>query len=201
MPNRECEKRPILGGGLGGGLVPFPHCPPHRNPLESLVISEPLPLVDRNIGPVHRQIQHARPHRRQALRHPLSRTSRACATRRLTAPTWRSRARLLSASEVTAPRGYQRSTRSLTASVLETLPDAMFVIDQRGSVQYFSTAAERLFVYSADEVRGQNVKMRIPSPYRERYQTTRERRIIGIGRVVVSPAQGRQHLPDRALGR
>jgi two-component system sensor kinase FixL len=84
------------------------------------------------------------------------------------------------------------TSESLLRSVLETVPDAMVVIDQRGIVQYFSTTAERLFGYSADEVRGQNVKMLMPAPYRDqhdsylqRYHTTGERRIIGIGRVVV----------------
>ncbi|TMJ02020.1 MAG: PAS domain S-box protein [Alphaproteobacteria bacterium] len=77
-------------------------------------------------------------------------------------------------------------------SILETIPDAMIVIDERGAMQSFSTAASRLFGYSADEALGQNVKMLMPSPYREshddylaRYLGTGERRIIGIGRVVV----------------
>ncbi len=84
------------------------------------------------------------------------------------------------------------SESALLRSVLETVPDAMVVIDQRGIVQYFSTTAERLFGYTAGEVRGQNVRMLMPPPYRDqhdsylqRYQTTGERRIIGIGRVVV----------------
>jgi two-component system sensor kinase FixL len=77
-------------------------------------------------------------------------------------------------------------------SILETVPDAMIVIDDRGKMQSFSTAAERLFGYRAGEVLGQNVKILMPSPYREahdgyleRYERTGERRIIGIGRVVV----------------
>jgi len=77
-------------------------------------------------------------------------------------------------------------------SILETIPDAMIVIDERGAMQSFSTAAARLFGYSADEVLGKNVRMLMPSPYREshdgylqRYLRTGERRIIGIGRVVV----------------
>jgi two-component system, LuxR family, sensor kinase FixL len=81
---------------------------------------------------------------------------------------------------------------ALLRSVLETVPDAMVVIDRHGIVQFFSTAAERLFGYAADEMRGQNVRMLMPPPYREqhdgylkRYQETHERRIIGIGRVVV----------------
>ena len=77
-------------------------------------------------------------------------------------------------------------------SILETVPDAMIVINERGLVQSFSVAAERLFGYGPSEVVGKNIKMLMPSPYREshdgfldRYLRTGERRIIGIGRVVV----------------
>ena len=77
-------------------------------------------------------------------------------------------------------------------SILETVPDAMIVIDTRGIMQSFSKAAERLFGYQAAEVIGQNVKLLMPSPYREqhdayldRYGRTGEKRIIGIGRVVM----------------
>ena len=59
-------------------------------------------------------------------------------------------------------------------------------------MQSFSKTAERLFGYRASEVLGSNIKMLMPSPYREnhddyleRYLRTGERRIIGIGRVVV----------------
>jgi two-component system sensor kinase FixL len=81
---------------------------------------------------------------------------------------------------------------ALLRSILETIPDAMVVIDHLGNVHSFSRAAERLFGYSAAEVHGQNVTMLMPSPYREqhdghltRYLTTGKSRIIGIGRVVV----------------
>jgi two-component system sensor kinase FixL len=77
-------------------------------------------------------------------------------------------------------------------SILETIPDAMIVIDEWGVIQSFSSAASRLFGYAASDVIGQNVRMLMPSPYREshdgylgRYLSTGERRIIGIGRVVV----------------
>jgi len=76
-------------------------------------------------------------------------------------------------------------------SILATVPDAMIVIDEAGHIQSFSTAAETLFGYKAGEVIGQNVKMLMPLPYRdehdaymERYLTTGERRIIGLGRTV-----------------
>jgi two-component system, LuxR family, sensor kinase FixL len=81
-------------------------------------------------------------------------------------------------------------------SVLDSIPDAMVVINERGLIQSFSSAAERLFGFTAADVIGKNVKILMPSPYREdhdgyieRYLRTGERRIIGIGRVVV----GRRH--------
>ena len=77
-------------------------------------------------------------------------------------------------------------------SILDTIPDAMIVIDERGVMRSFSSAASRLFGYGPDEVLGKNVKMLMPSPYREhhdgyihRYLTTGEKRIIGIDRIVV----------------
>ena len=76
-------------------------------------------------------------------------------------------------------------------SILETVPEAMIVIDENGAVTSFSAAAAQLFGYSPEEVVGQNVKMLMPEPYRaehdsyiERYLKTGEARIIGYGRVV-----------------
>lgn len=84
-----------------------------------------------------------------------------------------------------------REREARLTSILQTVPEAIIVIDERGSIESFSPAAERLFGYAAEEVRGRNVSMLMPSPYREQhdrymdhYLTTGERRIIGIGRVV-----------------
>jgi two-component system, LuxR family, sensor kinase FixL len=93
-------------------------------------------------------------------------------------------------------------------SILDTVPDAMIVIDEHGIMQSFSTAAERMFGYSAAEVLGKNVKMFMPSPYREghdgyleRYLRTGERRIIGIGRVVVGERRNGSTFPmELAVG-
>jgi len=77
-------------------------------------------------------------------------------------------------------------------SILDTVPDAMVVIDADGLISSFSAAAERLFGWSAQEVLGRNVRVLMPEPYHHahdgymaRYMRTGERRIIGIGRIVV----------------
>ncbi len=93
-------------------------------------------------------------------------------------------------------------------SILDTVPEAMIVIDERGSIQSFSSAAERLFGLSAAEAIGQNVRTLMPSPYREghdgylqRYMNTGERRIIGIGRVVVGQRKDGSTFPmELAVG-
>ena len=77
-------------------------------------------------------------------------------------------------------------------SVLDTVPDAMVVIDTRGIMQSFSATAEKLFGHTAKEAVGQSVSILMPGPQRDqhdgylnRYLATGERRIIGVGRVVV----------------
>ena len=93
-------------------------------------------------------------------------------------------------------------------SILETIPDAMVVIDEKGLIRDFSHAAERQFGWTADEVTGRNIKMLMPSPYREehdsyleRYERTGERRIIGVGRVVVGERKDGSTFPmELAVG-
>ena len=107
--------------------------------------------------------------------------------------------RLVGASKVL--RDISASKRALTAlsereahlqSVLDTIPDAMIVIDPQGIMHSFSATAEKQFGYAAAEVVGRNVSMLMPGPYREqhdsylaRYLATGEKRIIGVGRLVV----------------
>ncbi|ODT60295.1 MAG: PAS domain-containing sensor histidine kinase [Phenylobacterium sp. SCN 69-14] len=94
------------------------------------------------------------------------------------------------------------------SSILDTVPDAMIVIDEQGIMQSFSTTAERLFGWTGEEVIGQNVKILMPSPHREahdgyleRYYRTHERRIIGIGRVVVGQRKDGSTFPmELAVG-
>ncbi|OAN52589.1 PAS domain S-box protein [Sphingobium sp. TCM1] len=47
-------------------------------------------------------------------------------------------------------------------SILETVPEAMITVDETGRVRSFSTAAERLFGYSAEEITGHDVRTLLP---------------------------------------
>jgi two-component system sensor kinase FixL len=76
-------------------------------------------------------------------------------------------------------------------SILDTVPDAMIVIDELGLIVSFSAAAQRLFGYEEGEVVGCNVSCLMPAPDKERhddyirhYRDGGEPRIIGIGRTV-----------------
>jgi len=85
----------------------------------------------------------------------------------------------------------QRRESELRA-ILETAVDGIITIDEGGSIDSFNPAAARIFGYSADEVRGQNVSIlmcehdqRHHDDYISNYLGTGQRRIIGIGREVV----------------
>lgn len=91
-----------------------------------------------------------------------------------------SRARSLEASSV------------LLRSILDTVPDAVIVIDDHGTMLSFSKAAEQLFGYERSEVIGKNVSILMPSPdreqhdsYLERYRDTGKTQIIGNNRRVL----------------
>ena len=114
------------------------------------------------------------------------------------------RSRLAAATNAEAARTREAHVKS----ILDSIPEAMIVIDERGVIQSFSAAAERQFGYAAAEAIGTNVKILMPSPYREshddylaRYLRTGERRIIGIGRVVVGERKDGSTFPmELAVG-
>lgn len=93
-------------------------------------------------------------------------------------------------------------------SLLDTVPDAIVVIDEAGLIRDFSPAAERMFGWEAEQISGLNVSTLMPDPYRSahddylgRYYRTGEKRIIGKGRVVVGKRRDGSTFPiELAVG-
>jgi PAS domain S-box-containing protein len=76
-------------------------------------------------------------------------------------------------------------------AVVDHAIDGVITISERGIVESFNPACERIFGYSAKEVIGQNIKMLMPDPYHgehdsylSNYKKTAVAKIIGIGREV-----------------
>jgi PAS domain S-box-containing protein len=68
--------------------------------------------------------------------------------------------------------------------------DAIITIDSRGVIETANRAAEKMFGYSLDEMIGQNVKMLMPSPYREEHDDyLRNYRETGYARILNLPRE------------
>ncbi len=94
-------------------------------------------------------------------------------------------------SDTVSPDLALRTAEGRWRAVVDSAVDAMIVIDERGAIEVFNRAAERMFGYTETEVLGKNVNVLMPSPYQaehdgymRHYLETGEQRIIGIGREV-----------------
>jgi two-component system sensor kinase FixL len=86
-----------------------------------------------------------------------------------------------------------RDSAERLRAILETAVEGIITIDERGIIESFNLASERIFGYKAREVIGKNVSMLMPSPHREQHDTylgnylrTGHAKIIGIGREIVA---------------
>ena len=93
-------------------------------------------------------------------------------------------------------------------SILNTIPDAMIVMNENGIVASFSAAAELVFGYAASDVIGQNVAMLMPQveardhdAHLRKYRQTGERHVIGNVRLERAMRKGGETFPiELAVG-
>ena len=62
----------------------------------------------------------------------------------------------------------------LSGDLLETLPDAIVVVDHHGTIVQVNSQARDLFGYDRDELIGQKVEMLVPESYRQQHHSHRE---------------------------
>jgi two-component system sensor kinase FixL len=86
-----------------------------------------------------------------------------------------------------------RESEARLDAVMKAAVDAIVMIDERGRIELFSAAAERMFGWEARDVVGRDVSILMPEPFRSEhdgyighYLETGIPRIIGIGRQVTA---------------
>lgn len=96
----------------------------------------------------------------------------------------------------------RRKNEVLLNSVLNHTFDAIITISERGIIETFNGAAERMFGYRQSEVMGRNVNMLMPDPYHSEhdgyigtYLRTGKAKIIGSGREVVGRRKDGSQFP------
>jgi two-component system sensor kinase FixL len=94
--------------------------------------------------------------------------------------------------------------QKLLEAIIETAIDGIITMDSNGIIETMNPAALKLFGYKPDEVTGKNISVLMPEPdrsahdgYIHRYQSTGEKRIIGIGRDVFGLRKDRSIFPFR----
>ena len=86
-----------------------------------------------------------------------------------------------------------QSGRARLQAIFDAVVDAIVTIDKKGRIQQWSSGAQRIFGYTAEETVGRDLTLLMAEPHRtthasyvERYLTTGQARIIGVGRVLTA---------------
>ncbi len=158
------------------------------------------------------EYRHAMP--RRSTFHKSSKAKGAPSSHRTVKPRTRMPSQRPTAETLYEPRDPEhfdqnlRETAAHLLAVLNTAVDGIITIDDRGRIESFNPAAEKIFGYTAQEVIGRNISVLMPQPYRQehdtylqRYLQTGRAKIIGIGREVAGQRKDGTTFPmDLSVG-
>jgi len=91
---------------------------------------------------------------------------------------------------------------SVSYAILQNILDVAIVIEEKGVIQYINKQATNLLGYQPTDVVGKNIKMLMPSPYKDNhdqfllnYLTTNQPKVIGKGRDVLAQCKDGSIIP------
>ncbi|HLP96935.1 MAG TPA: diguanylate cyclase [Sideroxyarcus sp.] len=100
-------------------------------------------------------------------------------------------------------KGELEKSQGQLQAIISNVMDGIITINERGEIQGFNPAAEKIFGYSQQEVLGQNVKLLMPEPdksahdgYLNRYMDSGRGQILGVrGREVTAVRKNGEKFP------
>ena len=100
------------------------------------------------------------------------------------------------------PEVFMTDAEAWIVALVRATQDAVITIDPDGRIDQFNAAAERMFGYTAEEIRGREVEVLMPEPYQhahrgfiERYERTGEPHAIGRIRSVTAVRRNGEEFP------
>jgi two-component system sensor kinase FixL len=94
-------------------------------------------------------------------------------------------------SDKASSQGTIKDANERLIALLDAAVDALVIIDGKGNIELFNSAAQKMFGYSQQDVFGKNIKTLMPAPfsvehdkYLSSYLASGEAKIIGKGRKV-----------------
>lgn len=91
------------------------------------------------------------------------------------------------AERATQAENMLRVSEQRIRTIVEMAADAIITINERGTIESFNGAAEKIFGYSSKEIIGQNISLLMPPPYNAEHEKHLARYLkTGVGQVIGS---------------